>query len=180
VATASGGRHLYFRAPTGIWRNTAGRLGKLIDTRASGGYVVGAGSTVDGRRYTLSLDTDPAPLPDWLARLLAPSAPTTPAGPVRIDTDRHGAYLAAAIRAEVAHVRNEPSDHNGALYMAAQNLGQLVAGGALAGDDVRTVLLDAFAPHIAADPQHHNEREANNTITSGLKAGARRPRKVAA
>jgi hypothetical protein len=182
VATGSGGRHLYFTAPGGrTWRNTAGRLGPLIDTRAGGGYVVGAGSTVDSRPYEAVTDTDPAPLPDWLAGLLEPpAAPPVPAGPVRIDTGRHGAYVAAAIRAEVARIRDEPDDHNHALYIAACALGQLAAGGAITESDVRSVLMDAFAAHIAAEPHHHNEREAHTTISSGLKAGAKRPRTVAA
>ena len=48
VRTGSGGTHLYFTAPPGMTlRNTAKRLGWLIDTRAHGGYVVAAGSTVD-------------------------------------------------------------------------------------------------------------------------------------
>jgi len=182
VATGSGGRHLYFTAPTGrTWRNTAGRLGPLIDTRAAGGYVVAAGSTVNGKPYRVVTDTEPAPLPDWLARLLdPPAAPPVPAGPVRLDTGRYGAYVARAIAGEVRRVRDEPDNHNGALYIAACALGQLVAGGALTDTDVRSVLLDAFAVHIAAEPQHHNQREAHNTISSGLKAGAKRPRKVAA
>ena len=46
VGTAGGGRHLYYRAPAvgGRWRNTAGRIGWHIDTRAAGGYVVAHGS----------------------------------------------------------------------------------------------------------------------------------------
>ena len=72
--TASGGRHLYFRAPAagGPWRNTAGRIGWHIDTRAAGGYVVAAGSIVDGRPYTLVHDPEPAELPAWLAALAPP------------------------------------------------------------------------------------------------------------
>ena len=51
VSTPSGGTHLYFTAPAGAGlRNTAGALGWLVDTRAGGGYVVGAASTVNGRR----------------------------------------------------------------------------------------------------------------------------------
>lgn len=49
VRTASGGMHLYYAAPTAApLGNSAGRLGWLIDTRARGGYVVAAGSTVNG------------------------------------------------------------------------------------------------------------------------------------
>ena len=38
------GRHFYFRLNGGQIRNSAGRLGKGIDVRGDGGYVVGAGS----------------------------------------------------------------------------------------------------------------------------------------
>jgi hypothetical protein len=53
-------------------------------------------------------------------------------------------------------------------------LGQLVAGGALSAGDVTTWLADAAAQ------VGQGEREARNTIASGLRAGAKRPRTVAA
>ena len=58
-------RHLYFRAPTsgGPWRNTAGRIGWHIDTRAAGGYVVADGSVVDGRPYVAWSSTAPTSCP---------------------------------------------------------------------------------------------------------------------
>jgi hypothetical protein len=186
VVTGSGGRHLYYAVPDGAeLRNTAGErgrgLGWLIDTRAAGGYVVAAGSTVAGRPYTVAVDGPVRELPAWLAdRLTAPPAPPAPASPVRLDTSRHSAYLARAIRSQVDYVANEPDHHNDALYRSACALGQLVAGGALGAAEVRTALMDAYARHIAAEPDKHNEREAHNTITSGFKAGAKRPRKVAA
>lgn len=185
VTTGSGGRHLYYAAPDGArLRNTSGPrgrgLGWLIDTRAAGGYVVAAGSTVAGRPYTVSVDGPVQELPGWLAERLSPPPTPAPAGPVHIDTSRHGAYVASAIRSQVAYVANEPDHHNDALYRSACALGQLVAGGALDVDGVRAVLMDAYARHIAAEPDKHNEREAHNTITSGLRAGAKRPRKVAA
>ena len=52
VDTPSGGCHLYYAAPDGRIRNSAGRLGPLIDVRASGGYVIGKDSRVGGRAYT--------------------------------------------------------------------------------------------------------------------------------
>ncbi|MBV9921565.1 MAG: bifunctional DNA primase/polymerase, partial [Pseudonocardia sp.] len=57
VVTPRGGQHLYFRLPPDVdLRNTAGHLGRHIDTRGSGGYVVGPGSVVNGRRYRLIVD----------------------------------------------------------------------------------------------------------------------------
>ncbi|MFD7489052.1 hypothetical protein [Streptomyces mirabilis] len=64
--------------------------------------------------------------------------------------------------------------HNNALYIASVALGQLVAGGELAEADVTGWLL------TAALQVGQGEREACRTIASGLRAGARRPRTVAA
>ncbi|WP_329203902.1 bifunctional DNA primase/polymerase [Streptomyces sp. NBC_01435] len=78
VATPSGGRHLYFRAPMGctIGSVSGGRtaLGPGIDVRGpgrrSGGYLVGPGSLIDGRPYTIVRDVPVAPLPDWIDQRL--------------------------------------------------------------------------------------------------------------
>jgi hypothetical protein len=51
VKTASGGRHVFYRSPTGL-RSSAGKIGPGIDHRGFGGYVVAAGSVLDdGSRY---------------------------------------------------------------------------------------------------------------------------------
>lgn len=184
VTTPSGGVHLYFRAPAGVeYRNTAGKLGRLIDTRAHGGYVVAPGSVIGGRPYEITENAPVAVLPDWLAQLLRPAPlPPAPAAPVALRAssgDRRGRYLRAAIAAEVARVEGAVGgQRNFALYCAAQALGQLVAGGALTEDEVRDVLTHAAAGHIAVNAYTHNT--AQQTITSGLRDGARRPRRVAA
>ena len=52
VSTPSGGKHLYFRTKYAEKiRNSAGKLGPGIDVRGQGGYVVGEGSKVAGKRY---------------------------------------------------------------------------------------------------------------------------------
>ncbi len=108
VRTGSGGTHLYFTVPPGITlRNTAKRLGWLIDTRAHGGYVVAAGSTVDHRPYTALVDEDPAPLPGWLSDRLTdpPPAPVTerPTSTTAV-AGSPSAYAAAALRGELGRV----------------------------------------------------------------------------
>ncbi|MFD9721092.1 bifunctional DNA primase/polymerase [Streptomyces sp. NPDC059076] len=94
VATPSGGRHLYFRAPSGctIGSSSGGRtaLGPGIDVRGpgrrSGGYLIGPGTVINGIPYTITRDVPVQDLPDWIANLLAPatviSAPA-PREPVR-------------------------------------------------------------------------------------------------
>jgi hypothetical protein len=183
VRTPSGGTHLYFTAPAGVQlRNTGGDrgrgLGWKVDTRAWGGHVVAAGSVVDGRAYTVVHDRAPQPLPQWLCgRLSPPPLPKAPAKPVSRLHNRRGAFLDAAVRGEVERVTSAQSERNWALYYASVALGQLVAGGALSEQDVRAELVAAAAGHIADGV--FSERQAHLTITSGLRAGAERPRRIA-
>ncbi|MEV4871608.1 bifunctional DNA primase/polymerase [Streptomyces syringium] len=177
VRTWSGGTHLYFAAPDGAeLHNTRGKLGWKIDTRAVGGLVAGAGSTIGGHPYTVIHDTTPAPLPQWLVELLRP-APLPPQKPVTVPlaADRRGSYLRSAVNAELERVTSSPPDgHNNAVYLASVALGQLVAGGELGAVEVAE-WLTAAALHVG-----QSEREARCTIASGLRAGAKRPRTVAA
>jgi hypothetical protein len=180
VATPSGGLHLYYRTPEGErLRNTAGKLGWKVDTRAHGGYVVAAGSIVDGRRYERLSDQDPALLPAWLLAELRPAPlPPPPDRPVHIGSGRRSRYLDAAVRMECARVESAPDDQrNACLFAAATALGQLVAGGALSAQEHERVLLTAAGRHIAVGA--YNESQARRTIASGLRHGATRPRQVA-
>ncbi len=76
--TPRGGRHHIFRQPAGkAWRNTAGKIGPDVDTRADGGYIVAPPSVVDGKPYrwaeTFELNVAPGELPEppgWLINLL--------------------------------------------------------------------------------------------------------------
>lgn len=182
VATPSGGQHLYFLAPSGaMLRNTSGEhgrgLGWKIDTRAHGGYVVAAGSATPDGVYRVVDDHPPVPLPGWLVQRLQPSPPPAPDGSVRTGAGRLGRYLYAAITAETARVHTAPAgERNRSLYIAAHALGQLVAGGSLAEHDARTALLSAAAGHVALGA--YNAHQAEQTITSGLRAGAKRPRTI--
>ncbi len=87
VTTGRGGSHLYYHHPESgpELRNTNGDRGGLgwkVDTRAHGGYVVAAGSTVAGRAYAVALDCDPAPLPAWLAAGRRGGTAAGPAWPI--------------------------------------------------------------------------------------------------
>jgi hypothetical protein len=176
VRTASGGTHLYYTAPPGVTlRNTAGRLGWLIDTRASGGYVVAAGSTVAGRDYVALVDVDPMPLPGWLAERLADPEPApSPAegtSPVRGNAT---AYAAAALRGELDRVlAAQPGSRNHTLNAAAFALGQLTAAGLLP----RQLAEDAL--RLAGQAIGLSARECAATIRSGLDSGERSPRQPA-
>jgi hypothetical protein len=85
VETGSGGWHLYFRYDAGVTlRNTAGKLGDGIDTRARGGYVVAPPSIhASGHHYRWLNDCAFTLVPEpLLRRLTAPGQePCTEARP---------------------------------------------------------------------------------------------------
>lgn len=181
VRTRRGGTHLYFTAPTQVrLGNTKGLLGWLIDTRAHGGYVVGPGSFVDlpdgTGPYEVVHNAPPAPLPPALLQPLLPTVHTPqPPTAIRPGTGRAHAYIRAALQREGDRITNAPPGHrNQALYVAAVALGQLVAGGALTEHDM-TTLLEQRGGAVGQSPA-----AIAHTIAAGLKAGALRPRKVAA
>lgn len=184
VTTPSGGLHLYYAAPAGVeLRNTGGEqgrgLGWKIDTRAGGGYMVAPGSVIDGRAYEVLHDCPVRELPAWLATRLAPAPlPPAPVVPLRVGSGRRSSYLDTAIRAEGLKVHQAPGgQRNAALYAAAVALGQLVAGGALSPEEHMRTLLVAAGRHLACGA--YTEHQARQTIRSGLRAGANRPRKIA-
>ncbi len=80
--TPTGGRHYVFRAPHPV-SSSAGKIGTGLDIRGSGGYVVAAGSTIDGKPYTCN-DAPLADAPAWLLeRCQRPrEKPATPAAAV--------------------------------------------------------------------------------------------------
>jgi hypothetical protein len=179
VMTGRCGTHLYFRHPEGEQlRNTSGTkgsgLGWLIDTRAHGGYVLAEGSRVNGLDYDLHFDDDVAELPGWLAVRLRPARlPEQAAVTLAVSDDRAGRYLQAAIDAELRRVTSAPGgERNTSLFHAATALGQLVAGGSVGQTEIEGLLTQA-AHSVGQKPA-----ETAKTIASGLRAGARRPRKV--
>lgn len=179
VRTWSGGTHLYCAAPDGTeLRNTAGKLGWKVDTRAHGGYVVAAGSALTGQPtpYTAVHEAPVEPLPGWLLELLRP-APLPPQKPITVAlaSDRRGKWLHSAVNGELKRVTSSGEhQHNTALYLASVALGQLVAGGELGEAEVTEWLI------AAALQVGQSDREARRTVESGLSAGAKRPRTVAA
>lgn len=179
VATPSGGGHRYYVVQDGqSSRSSAGSLGWHVDTRGVGGYVVAAGSVrrVDGRHrdYWVLDPTGPAPLPGWLAALLAPTA--APVVPPRIRF--RSSYVEAAVTEEVALVRRaRPGTRNTVVFRAAVSLGTLVAAGALDETEARELLTAACTVHIGADG--FTAAEVDRAVANGLRYGLRRPRRLA-
>jgi hypothetical protein len=181
VATPSGGTHLYFRPQTTLrLRNTVARLGPLIDTRASGGYVVAPGSVIGGRPYEIVEDAPIAPIPRWIVRELInrgraalpqfPAVRPGVAGP-RPPGAAAAAYGAAALRNETERMLAAPvGTRNDTLNRAAYALGRLIGAGILDRDLAASELF--HAARRAGLPA----RECASTLASGLGAGMARPR----
>ncbi len=184
VTTRRGGLHLYYAAPeNAAYRNTAGKLGWLIDTRATGGYVVGPGSYVadtDGRGpYSVANTAPVAPLPAWLATLLEPARrrPVTSGQVHQALAHRPGLaiYVSRALRGEVERVlAAKEGSRNHTLNVAAFAVGTLVGAGVLPKHLAEDELANA-AGRIGLEPN-----EIEDTIHSGIQAGIRRPRGAAA
>ncbi|MFH8219833.1 bifunctional DNA primase/polymerase [Streptomyces sp. NPDC018057] len=150
VRTASGGTHLYFTAPAGVrLTNTAGTIGRLVDTRAVGGYVVAAGSLTPAGTYEALCAAVAAPVPGWLLSILrpaprpvqAPTGPTGPTGPIMGQSRR---YADVAFTNEVRNVATAADGaRNATLLRAARALGRLIASGDLPRHVVEQALQEA-------------------------------------
>jgi Bifunctional DNA primase/polymerase, N-terminal len=170
VSTPSSGWHLYFTAPEGSeLRNTAGKLGPLIDTRGCGGYVLAVGSVVDGRRYEVLDEDGPRSLPGWLYRLLLPEQPKNVVAP-RPDNvvapERARARAQALIDSVLA---GQPGDRNGLLHWASCRAAEMVAAGEADQDSITEALVSA----AIASGLRGGEREARRTVASGMRSVGR-------
>jgi hypothetical protein len=164
VRTPSGGMHMYFSAGaagSGL-RNSAGRVGPMVDIRAAGGYIVAAGSVVRGRPYESVTDAPLASLPAWLAALARPQKPAT--GPRRETAgDPSGSYQ--RLRGIIQTVLDSaPGTRNGRLYWAACRAAELIRAGTVDRATAEHVLLVAAMEAGLAG----GEPEARRTIASGL------------
>ncbi len=173
--TPSGGRHLFFLAPDiAEIRNSAGKIAPGVDVRADGGYIVLPPSQTDagGYEWIHPPEDGIAPLPAWLCELLAKPDPK-PLPPSTSKQDRDlSHYIETAITNEVETVRAAGNGtRNQALNTSAFSLAGLIHCG-LTEDRIVSELLRAAID--AGLP----EREARQTIQSGIRAGREHPRDI--
>lgn len=169
VRTPRGGLHLYFAHPGGRIPNSAGKLGRGLDVRGDGGYVVAPPSVLSGGGSYAGDITGPADLPAFRLAVQPQPAPMSSAtGPALSVLPR---YALAALAGEVEDVRRAPvGQRNHTLNRSAFRLGQLVGANALEAPAAAQALL------AAALDAGLGESEARATILSGLNAGADSPR----
>jgi hypothetical protein len=171
VFTPSGGMHLYFRAPgDDDFRNKAGNtfIGPMIDIRAQGGYVVGAGSAISAGEYVLTDDQDAQHLPRWIAKALmltgaADRQEARARGGTAIPADA-GRRLAGLIRAVE---ESRAGNRTGALVWAAFTLRDMIAASEASPDDGELLVQAAIRAGI-----NGGERYARQQVTSVLRRPA--------
>jgi hypothetical protein len=173
--TGGGGWHLLY-APTGLGCRV--RVLPGVDWRGQGGLIVVPPSRhASGRayRWVRPLAGELPTVPDGLRARLVPPQPerrSTPPASVAIPGGRSERYARAALDREARAVATAAEGTcNHTLNRAAFSLGQLVVGGLLDPEEVRSVLLGAALE--AGNP----EAKACATIESGLRGGAAKPRR---
>lgn len=178
VRTPSGGMHYWYRVPEGTrWKSGSNALGWQLDVKAGWGYAVAPGTeTPKGSYRALGTCRTAAELPAWLAadlkrtghQIVAESSrPRLSASRLlarmRPVNDR---YVAAAVQAEVEQLaRQTEGGRNAATFRAAAALGRFIPSGKLSESEVVDLVV------AAAQATGLSEREAMNTVRSGIRAG---------
>lgn len=169
--TGGGGRHYLFAHPGGIEiRNTAGKLGRGLDTRGDGGYIVAAPSVhPSGTPYAWEdFDLALADAPEWL---VAPTKAKThderePVEPVVAPEGSATPYAEKILDYACRELASTPEgQRNDVLNAKAWKLGRLIGGGQI--DE--TLAVEALTD--AARMSGLDDAEIRSTMKSGMDAG---------
>lgn len=175
--TPSGGRHLFFRHDPRLM-NWVEKFGKGLDVRAAGGYVIAPGSWKDSRRYDpLGAPLGSVELPPFPETLIpAPEPERAPVAVVEATAElRQWArdHLGAKV-AELASETEEGSGRNTQVNAIAMWAGGAAAHGFLTREETESALIEACRANGHATKEAQ-VRALRKTITSGWKAGLRKP-----
>jgi hypothetical protein len=172
IGTARG-RQLWFWSRDPRSRNSAGKLGKEIDTRGRGGYVLAPPSLhPSGTRYRWLNRRPIADAPEWLLEALELGPPATPVGERREirPGERVTPYGRAALEGLADDVlRAVEGTRNATFNAAAWRAGRLEAAGELDEHLAEDVLTQAAATVGLT------RAEIELTWTSGFESGRQSP-----
>ncbi|MQY07264.1 bifunctional DNA primase/polymerase [Actinomadura macrotermitis] len=180
VATPSGGRHLWYRAPQvaggGRLRQALSELGWQIDIKAGWNYGIAPGAAAPAGAYRVLTGTPAAPghMPDWLARevlRVATDRPTTsparlPAAPATGQEHRAAAYIAAVIESGAAELASLTDGRQRALSALAYKAGGLLSWSGLSRGDIEDRLIHAGL--ASGLPDRLARRIVDRALANGL------------
>jgi len=172
-STGGGGAQIFWRWNRRDIHNSAGKIAPGIDVRGSGGYaILPPSGHPSGGVYRWENNLEPVEAPAWLLDLVCSKEKATeqpPAPPVH--TGEGTPYGRKALAEELSTLsRAVEGERNDVLNRCSFSLAQLVAGGELPEDEVRTKLYD-MARAIGL-----NYQESIKTIQSGFNEGMKSPR----
>lgn len=170
-ARTGNGMHLVYALQT-VLPNTHWKLGRGIDTRGAGGYIVAPPSLHrTGRRYRW-IERDgaaPPPLSAALVEALAPRI-ATPARPPSVRLGESTPYARGVLRHALERLgRAGEGTRNSTLNDEAFLLGQWIGGGELDPSGIAAAL-------EAAHPRPCDDGKVRSTIQRALVDGAQYPR----
>lgn len=147
ATTPSGGRHFFFRYPSGgVWPNTHGTLGRGLNTRGESGWIIAAPSLGrGGARYRWDHLVPPADPPEWLLDRLRPGHSEKRPSTVPSTHLADDVHIADALSGDVSP--SQPATARGAKKTWRPDPFAAAAGD-VAGDDVRPAL-EALAAVLA-------------------------------
>ncbi|WP_419783108.1 bifunctional DNA primase/polymerase [Maridesulfovibrio sp.] len=150
--TGSGGRHLFFIQPAEIEiRNSASKIGKGLDIRGTGGYIILPPSVhASGDSYQWLTECSPAEAPAWLVELILNGSASN-------SQTKQPAYVQSLLKAE-------KGTRNDSLNKVAFQVGRDIASGKADGGNVEAIAKAALRTGLG--PQ-----EVQRTIQSGVQAG---------
>ncbi len=134
--TPTGGEH-HILATDHPLGNSRGSLPPGIDVRGVGGFVVGAGSTINGKAYAVANDAPVAALPSWLAKIIGASRDAS-------ERQDAGKIELTALRGLLAHI--DPTDrHQWGTVGAIVRDATITAGAAELDGGAKLALFDHWA-----------------------------------
>jgi bifunctional DNA primase/polymerase-like protein len=176
--TPSGGMHFLFRYPSDMpVGNSGGRIGRGIDTRGDGGYVVVSPSEVMNRDGEIKQyrwahapwEMDIAPAPRWLIKLARRKPQLRE--PSNADSGEDGdASNSDTVRVDgiIYRLRTaSEGERNNLTFWAACRLAEIVAAGRMSAEEASALIVEA------AIRTGLSEEEVTRTVKSGFNAEPR-------
>ncbi|WP_421903405.1 bifunctional DNA primase/polymerase [Maridesulfovibrio sp.] len=150
--TGSGGRHLFFIQPADIEiRNSASKIGKGLDIRGTGGYIILPPSVhVSGDSYQWLTECSPAEAPAWLVELILNGSGSN-------SQTKQPAYVQSLLQVE-------KGTRNDSLNKVAFQVGKDIASGKADGGNVEAIAKAALQTGLGP-------KEVQRTLQSGVQAG---------